>query len=378
MNTAALSPLNGITVVDFTTLAPGPLASLMLASAGAQVIKVERPGIGDEMRVYDKAFKDNGVTFALLNSAKRSLTADLKNPQDAEEVKQLIDQCDIVLEQFRPGVMARLGLDYDSLSISNPGLIYCSITGFGQNGPKSSVAAHDLNYVADTGMLTIGRHENGKPAIPQLLAADLAGGSYPAVMNILLALQLRNQTGKGTYLDVSMTDCLFPLMFWGLGLGWGVDQWPENGNHLLSGNSPRYQVYVTSDKRFLAVAALEERFWKVFCETIGYAPNPQLEAADPSALILQIEQIIRSKDAAHWRSEFEGKDACTLVANTLAEAVCDAHYQSRGIFARKITKPDGTEVNALPLPICANLLDSRDEASNVPALGEYRIEENST
>ncbi len=375
MNEFVNSPLDGITVVDFTTLAPGPMASLMLANAGAQVIKIERPGIGDEMRIYDRAFGDNGVTFALLNSAKRSFAADLKNSGDLDEVKQLIANADVVLEQFRPGVMAKLGLDYDSVCTDNPRLVYCSITGFGQTGPKSSVAAHDLNYVADAGMLTIGRHEDGKPAIPQLLAADIAGGSYPAVMNILLALHLRNQTGKGTYIDISMTDCLFPLMFWGLGLGWGAGQWPARGNHLLSGNSPRYQVYVTSDQRILAVAALEDRFWKVFCETIGYTPDPELEVSDPTQMIREIEHIVRRKDAAHWRRQFQDKDACALIANTLDEAVQDPHYRLRGIFNRKITTDNGAEVNALPLPICENLLDKQRTAQPVPALGEYNKED---
>ena len=263
MDTPVKSPLEGVFVIDFTTLAPGPLASLMLANAGAEVIKVERPGIGDEMRIYKDAFGDEGVTFALLNAGKRSITADLKKSEDLFKIKELIKKSDVVLEQFRPGVMAKLGLDYEVLAEENPGLIYCSITGFGQNGPKASIAAHDLNYVADTGMLAIGDCSSGKPAIPQLLAADLAAGSYPAVMNILLALQQRNHTGKGTYIDVSMTDCLFPLMFWGLGLGWGSGTWPQYGGQLLTGGSPRYQIYTTSDARYLAVAALEDRFWNV-------------------------------------------------------------------------------------------------------------------
>ena len=249
MDTQIRSPLEGVLVIDFTTLAPGPLASLMLANAGAEVIKVERPGIGDEMRIYKDAFGDEGVTFALLNAGKRSITADLKKSEDLFKIKELIHKSDVVLEQFRPGVMAKLGLDYEALAEENPGLIYCSITGFGQNGPKASIAAHDLNYVADTGMLAIGDCSSGKPAIPQLLAADLAAGSYPAVMNILLALQQRNHTGKGTYIDVSMTDCLFPLMFWGLGLGWGSGTWPQYGGQLLTGGSPdiRYTQLRTRD-----------------------------------------------------------------------------------------------------------------------------------
>ena len=371
MSNGIKPPLDGVVVVDFTTLAPGPLASLMLVNAGATVIKIERPGIGDEMRSYKDAFGDNGVTFALLNAGKRSLAADLKDRDDLIQVKNLIRNCDVVLEQFRPGVMAKLGLDYESLAKTNSRLIYCSITGFGQTGPKSSIAAHDLNYAADVGMLTIGEHRDGKPAIPQLLAADLAAGTYPAVMNILLALQRRHLTGEGAYIDVSMTDCLYPLMFWGLGLGWGSDSWPEDGNHLLTGASPRYQVYTTADGRFLAVAAIEERFWKVFCNLIGYAGDSKLERDSPSEMIHEIDQIVRSQNASHWQTVFDGHDACAVIASTLEEAVEDPHYSARGVFDRKIKTPEGVEVNALPMPIVSTLLDSSSTVKAVPVLGEF-------
>ena len=371
MGSGGKGPLEGLVVIDFTTLAPGPLASLMLANAGAEVIKIERPGIGDEMRIYKDAFGDNGVTFALLNAGKKSITADLKDTSSLNEVKQLIRDSDVVLEQFRPGVMARLGLGYDDLSVDNPGLIYCSITGFGQTGPKASVAAHDLNYVADTGMLAVGDCSSGKPSIPQLLAADLAAGSYPAVMNILLALQQRNRTGKGCYIDVSMTDCLFPLMFWCLGMGWGADTWPKYGNQLLTGGSPRYQVYVTSDNRFLAVAALEDRFWKEFNGIIGFDRQSIDEEAHPEKVISAIATIIQGKSASHWRAAFDGQDACAVIANTLEEAVQDAHYIARGVFDRKIETGEGDIVNALPMPFVPGLMDSPAIRKTVPGLGEH-------
>ncbi len=369
--TAAGAPLHGITVIDFTTLAPGPFATLILANAGAEVIKVERPGMGDEMRVYDNAFGDNGVTFSILNSGKRSVTADLKTSEDRDRIKSMISECDVVIEQFRPGVMARLGLGYEELCQTNPGLIYCSITGFGQSGPKSMIAAHDLNYVADTGMLALGECVAGRPSIPQLLAADLAGGSYPAVMNILLALQRRNRTGQGAYIDVSMTDCLFPLMFWCLGLGWGSGEWPHSGNSLLTGGSPRYQIYRTLDSRYLAVAALEERFWQVFCDTIQYAADVELERSQPQAMIAEIAEIIGSKSAEEWRDRFDGKDACSVIASTLEEAVQDAHYRARGVFERKIETESGELIDALPMPIVPELLEPMEKPNKVPKLGEH-------
>ena len=196
-------PLAGITVLDFSTLLPGPLAGLILAEAGARVIKIERPGQGDEMRSLEPKLGADSVNFALLNRGKRSIAIDLKAEGARNRLLPLIREADVLLEQFRPGVMDRLGLGYEALSSENPRLIWCSITGYGQSGPKAQVAAHDLNYIAETGMLGLSAGSDGAPVIPPALIADIAGGAYPAVINILLALQQRAQTGQGCRLDVS-------------------------------------------------------------------------------------------------------------------------------------------------------------------------------
>ncbi|HFC05428.1 MAG TPA: CoA transferase, partial [Rhizobiales bacterium] len=182
-----MQPLDNIKVLDFSTLLPGPLAGLVLAEAGAQVIKVERPGFGEEMRHYPPKWGDQSANFALLNRGKKSLTVDLKDKLQIEQLKPLICEADILLEQFRPGVMARLGLDYETVKGWNPGLIYCSITGYGQSGPKAQLAGHDLNYIGDTGLLDLSMGPADKPTIPPALIADIGGGTYPALVNILLA-----------------------------------------------------------------------------------------------------------------------------------------------------------------------------------------------
>lgn len=371
MANAVPGPLKGIRVVDFTTLAPGPLASLILAQTGAEVIKVERPGVGDEMRIYEQAFKDNGCTFSLLNAGKRSIVADLKNSDELERVRKLILESDVLLEQFRPGVMQKYGLDYQSLSEEHPSLVYCSITGFGQTGPKSDVAAHDLNYVADTGMLSLTGSEQDGPGIPPLLAADLAAGTYPAVMNILLAIIQRQATGKGACIDVSMTDNLFPLMFWGLGLGWGSGKWPQYGNHLLTGLSPRYQIYKTKDSRFLAVAALEERFWSEFCESIGIDKSELNEHDDVSGAYRKIAEKILEKSADDWMNVFNGRDACAVVVQTLEEALEDEHYLMRGLFDKQVATENNELVTALPLPVVDELQEKPDKPFKTPKLGEH-------
>ncbi|MGI9462919.1 MAG: CaiB/BaiF CoA transferase family protein, partial [Aestuariivirgaceae bacterium] len=222
----AQQPLGGIKVLDFTTLLPGPLAGLMLSEAGASVLKVERPGSGEEMRGYEPRWGRESLDFSMLNAGKKSLAIDLKDRRQLELLIPLIREADVLLEQFRPGVMERLGLGYEAVSGINPRIIYCSITGYGQYGPKSDVAGHDLNYVGDTGLLSLSMGDPSRPTVPPVLAADLAGGSYPAVVNVLLALFSREKTGQGCYLDIAMTDNMFMLMTWAIGRGLSEDDWP--------------------------------------------------------------------------------------------------------------------------------------------------------
>ncbi len=259
-------PLDGIRVLDFSTLLPGPLAGLFLAEAGAEVIKVERPGRGEDMRGYHPQLDGTSAGFALLNRGKRAIALDLRSPGAARSILELASGIDIVIEQFRPGVMRRLGLGYEDFFAVNPKIIYCAITGYGQNGPKAQVAGHDLSYAADTGLLGLTAGADGAPGIPPTLIADIGAGTYPAVVNILLALRKRDRSGQGTFLDIAMTDNLFTFMFWGLASGHGGATWPRAGAEQLTGGSPRYRIYRTADARYLAVAALEEKFWQAFCE----------------------------------------------------------------------------------------------------------------
>ena len=258
-------PLKGVCVLDFSTLLPGPLATLMLADAGAEIIKIERPGTGDEFRSFVPKFGHSSVNFALVNRGKRSVTIDLKAADAQTRLRPLIERADVVVEQFRPGVMDRLGFGYDALAAISPRIVYCAITGYGQTGPKAQVAAHDLNYLAETGLLGLAAGADGAPIVPPALIADIAGGAYPAMINILLALRERDISGRGCRLDVAMTDNLFTFMYWALGNGQAAGKWPRPGDELVSGGSPRYQIYRTRDDTFLAAAPMEQRFWDNFC-----------------------------------------------------------------------------------------------------------------
>ncbi len=366
-----LPALDGLRVLDFTTLLPGPLTTLLMAEAGADVIKVERPGRGDEMRSYTPRFGDASVNFGLLNRGKRSLALDLKSEYGARRARTLASRADVVIEQFRPGVMARLGLGYDELRALNPGLVYCSISGFGQTGPRSGEAAHDLNYQATTGLLSLSGGADGSPVLPAVLAADIVGGAYPAAISILMALRRRDQTGTGTYLDVSMTDNLFTLLYWALGEGLATGRWPGMGEGLIVGGTPRYGVYRTADGRHVALGALEDRFWARFCELVELAPRLRAPAADPKATRAAIAARVAERTAAEWESRFAGEDVCCTLVRTVEEAVADPHFASRGLFDARLENRDrdGAAIAALPTPVPSSLRRQRPRAC-APALGE--------
>src|SRR5260221_2769864 len=235
--------LSGIRVIDFSTLLPGPMATLFLADAGAEVIKIENPDRGDEMRSYLPRFGEDGANFHLLNIGKKSVALNLKSPLDRERLLPLIKTADILVEQFRPGVMARLGFSYDEVRAIKPDIIYCSITGYGQSGAKHLRAGHDLNYQADTGIVGLSNGTLETPVLPPSQVADIAGGTFPALVNILLALLQRNRTGEGAFIDIAMTDHLFPFLYWAQAEGQTTGKWPGNSDALTTGGSPRYSLY---------------------------------------------------------------------------------------------------------------------------------------
>jgi crotonobetainyl-CoA:carnitine CoA-transferase CaiB-like acyl-CoA transferase len=369
-----LRPLEGLTVLDFSTLLPGPMATLLLAEAGAEVIKVERPDIGEEMRRYPPNWGRDSVNFALLNRGKKSLALDLKNTADRALLEPLFARADVVVEQFRPGVMARLGLDYETLSARNPRLIYCSITGYGQTGSKRDIAGHDLNYIGDAGLLALSMGDVSRPVVPPALIADIAGGAYPAVINIMMALTQRQRTGRGCYLDIAMTDNLFPFMYWAMGEGLGQGQWPGNGAGLVCGGTPRYRLYATADDQVVAAAPIEQKFWSEFCELIGLEPELRNDARDMVATKQRIADIIKSQPADHWRARFSGRDCCCTVVATLKEAMDDPHFRTRGLFDYILENESGERMPALPVPVAAAFRGAQDLPAAAPPLGAHNSE----
>ncbi len=361
-------PLSGLRVLDFSTLLPGPLASLMLAEAGAEVTKIERPGSGDEMRGYPPHSGGESALFAILNRGKKSVELDLKQPEALARLHPLLAQADILIEQFRPGVMDRLGLGYDTLRENYPRLIYCSITGFGQDGPRAQFAGHDLNYLAISGLLSLSCGSDGAPTLPIAPIADIAGGTYPAFANILLALIERERSGNGCHLDISMTENLFTLAYWGLAQGFAAGDWPAPASGLVTGASPRYQIYACADGAYLAAAPIEERFWTRFCEMIGLDAALRTPNADAGTVTRAVAALIGRESGEHWHAVFDGQDVCCCVVRSLQDAVSDEQFQSRGVFDRLVQTADDS-IPALPTPV-ARCFRTAGPARRAPRLGE--------
>lgn len=344
-----MQPLSGLLVLDFTTLLPGPLASLMLAEAGAEVIKIERPG-GEDMRHFAPAIDGESAPFAMLNRGKQNLTLDLKSEADRAKLMPLLKRADILIEQFRPGVMARLGLGYDDVRALNPRLIYCSISGYGQSGSRAGEAGHDINYIGNTGVLDLQSGPIERPVLPPVLIADIAGGSFPAVINILLALRSRDQSGQGCHLDIAMSDAMFTFAWYALALG-AATKFPKSGEMWLVGASPRYQLYPTKYGRIVACGAIEQKFWMAFTAAIGLAAEFIDDKRDPAATRNAVAKLIVAKTADEWRPVLAAADCCATIVTPLEEAIRDPHFVQRGLFAHQVATASGKALPALPVPI---------------------------
>src|SRR5471032_2590365 len=345
-----MQPLSGLLVLDFTTLLPGPLAALMLAEAGAEVIKIERPG-GEDMRRFPPVINGESAPFALLNRGKKNITLDLKNETDRTKLIPLLRRADILIEQFRPGVMARLRLSYDDVRALNPRLIYCSISGYGQSGPRAAEAGHDINYIGNSGLLDLQPGPIDRPVVPPMLAADIAGGSFPAVINILLALRARDQSGRGCHLDIAMTDAMFTFGWYALALGAASGKFPKPGEMWLVGGSPRHQLYSTKDGRIVACGAIEQKFWLAFSAAIGLAAEFVNDLRDPMGTRDAVAKLVVAKTSDEWRPIFAAADCCATIVVPLEEAMRDPHFVEHGLFAYTVETAAGKALPALPLPI---------------------------
>jgi crotonobetainyl-CoA:carnitine CoA-transferase CaiB-like acyl-CoA transferase len=346
-------PLASLKVLDFSTLLPGPFASLMLADMGAEVLRIESPTRMDLLRVLPPHDQGTSASHAYLNRNKRSLALDLKQAQALEIVLALVKDYDIVLEQFRPGVMERLGLGYEALKAINPKLIYVSITGYGQTGPYKDRAGHDINYLALAGVASHTGRQGSGPLPLGVQLADVAGGSLHAVVGLLAAVIARQQTGVGQYLDVSMTDCSFSLnAMAGAGyLACGVE--PGWETHVLNGGS-FYDYYRSRDGRWMSVGSLEPAFMQQLCAALG---RPELAAQGLSQKPEQQKALKQALQVEFEKRSFEelcalfaGVDACVEPVLRLSEAVEHPQLKARELVSQ-VPRGDGSTQAQIACPL---------------------------
>ncbi len=332
VKTIMTTALKGLKVLDFSTLLPGPFATLYLADLGAEVIHIESPTRPDLVRLFPPYANGQATSHSYLNRNKQSVTLDLKDPASIEQVKQKISEFDIVVEQFRPGVMQRLGLDYQTLAEINPRLIYCSITGYGQTGSYKDKAGHDINYIALSGIAGhCGRQDSGPPPMG-IQIADVAGGSLHAVIGILAAVVERQNSGLGQYIDISMTDCVVGLNNMAAAASLAGGQQQQRESEQLNGGT-FYDYYETADARYLSIGSLEPQFMTGLASALELPillqKGASFDTEDRQMVKQAIRDKIKSKNLAEWNQLFEQLDVCVEPVLSLDEALQSQISQQR-------------------------------------------------
>ena len=337
-----MGALDSLKILDFSTLLPGPLATMLLADMGAEVVSVSAPGKPDLMNGFPPMIDELGVSasVAWLGRNKKTISLNLKKPESVEAVKKMVKEYDIVVEQFRPGVMKRLGVDYETLKKENPSLIYCSITGYGQDGPMSQKAGHDLNYIGISGNMVFMNQEEPQPvSIPNFQLADVAGGGYMTVIAILAAVQYREKTGKGQYIDLSLMDSILPFTCVEASGVLAARQYPGSWEtRTVTGvaNGPHYDVYETLDKKYVSVGALEPKFFAALLKTLGLPEwaDGQILKEDPEKLREVFKTKFREKTRDEWTSIFAGVEACVEPVLDISEMCENSQVISRGMLPK--------------------------------------------
>ena len=368
-------PLDGIRILDLTRLLPGGYATLLMADLGADVVKIEEPGKGDYIRWTPPVVGEFSSGHIALNRNKRSVTLNLKSDGGRDLFRDLVTGFDIVIESFRPGVMDRLGLGWPALSELNPCLIYCAISGYGQDGPRAQTAGHDANYIGYAGVLSIIGEAGRRPALPGVQIGDLAGGGMAAVIAVLAALHQRERTGKGDFCDISMMDGAASWLTIHAADMVATKHVPERELMHLSGRHPCYRVYPAADG-WITVGALEPQFWSALCGALG---REDLEG-DAFAVgerrdevIRELEALFSTKTRAEWMAAFDGLDVCVGPVNDLAEAFDDPQLRHRAMFVEAEVPGTGPWTH-VGNPI--KLGGARDHVVRrpPPAMGEHTAE----
>jgi len=372
------APLDGVRVLDLSRLLPGPVCTLHLADLGADVVKVEDTGAGDYARSLGLAPTDGRAAsdapsafFRMVNRNKRSLALDLKAPAGREAFLRLAQRADVIVESFRPGVVDKLGVGYAAVAARNPRIVYCSITGYGQTGPYRDRAGHDINYLGYAGVLDQTGTSGGPPALSNLQVADLLGGSMNASTAILAALFGASRTGQGSHVDVAMTEGSLAHNIFALHAIESLGRVQARGADLLTGGVPCYGVYATQDGRYLAVGALEGKFWRVLCEALD-RPDliaGQLSTGHAGALVRQqLAAVFAQQTQAQWIERLADIECCVSPVLSLDESLADAQVRARDMI---VSGADGIRQYAPPFRLSGHAFAITRSA---PAQGQHSVE----
>jgi crotonobetainyl-CoA:carnitine CoA-transferase CaiB-like acyl-CoA transferase len=362
------SPFSNLKVLDLSRLLPGPYCTMLLGDMGAEVIKIEDPFLGDYFRNWQPLKNKNSVFFIAVNRNKKSVTLNLKTEKGKEIFYKLVKDADIVVESFRPGVAKKLGVDFDTLKSIKDDIIYCSITGYGQNTVLSKKAGHDLNYLALSGILSLSGCRNKKPAVLGIQIADMAGAII-GIIGILTALYNREKGVKAQYIDAAMLDGLFSFLSMVGGKYFSDNLIPDIADNLFNGGFACYNIYETKDNRFFTVAAIEDKFWNRFCEVIEKDEWKKLNTVEEEQgrLIDELTDIFKQKTFDEWKKIFENEDICVEPVLNLEESFNQSYVKDREITFKISKSVDGETLHIKnPLEISSIDFDTRSH----PQIGE--------
>ncbi|MDP2726712.1 MAG: CaiB/BaiF CoA-transferase family protein [Dehalococcoidia bacterium] len=344
--------LEGVTVVDLSLFLPGPFCTLLLADLGAEVIKVEDPERGDHFRNMPPLVNGIGVRYLALNRNKKSVALNLKSEKGKEAFYRLIAKADVMVEGFRPGVAKRLGIDYHTLKDLNPRLIYCSVSGFGQDGPYRDVVGHDINYIGYGGILGLIGEEGGPPVIPGVRIADSAAGMFAAIA-ILAALMARNHTGQGQQVDVCMLDAVVSLLSTDAAAYLAGGQEPRRGEAPLTGAMSYYNVYETKDNQYITLGAIEAHFWRNLCQKLDredLVPYQGATGEKGKEVHSFLKETFLTKTREEWLKFFQDADVCCGPVNTLGEVFRDPQVLHRQMVVQT-DHPQVGKISQIGIPM---------------------------
>jgi crotonobetainyl-CoA:carnitine CoA-transferase CaiB-like acyl-CoA transferase len=366
-------PLSGIRILDLTQLYPGPLATMMLADMGADVVRLEHPNRPDNIHYLPPFIGKESAAYLTLNRSKRSLALDTGNEEGRKVFFDLVKTADVVMEQFRPGVLEKIGIGYEQAAPFNPRIIYVSITGFGQDGPYRKKAGHDINYLALGGLLS--QVKKGKEMVlPGFQTADVVGGGYMGIIACLGALWHREKTGKGQKVDVSMTDGIMPMLTLQLAQYWGSGESGEIMNP-FDGSFPFYGVFECADGKHVSLGALEQKFWTGFCQMAGkpeWLPLQFATGDEKRRVREEIARFFKSKPREEWLKLAEVHDICLSSIHEMEDLEKDPQLQARQMIV-EMEHENGLKLKGVGIPI--KFSDSKpDQPEPAPAVGQDSIE----